>query len=254
MDLSREQAFAVGLAELAAGVSLPAFGGRQRVEHKHDGTPVTETDHAIEDALRAAIEVAFPVDGVLGEERGRSGPPTAGRVWTLDPIDGTKNFADGVALWSTLIALVVDGVPVLGLVDVPAIGERYAAVQGHGATRNGIPIHVSAVATLADAVVGHSGLEEWRPGPEREGLLRVVDGCRRTRGLSDGWGHMQVAAGALDACLEHDPCGEWDWAPAVTIVGEAGGRVTALDGTPVAPQCDLLVSNGHLHDAVRSIL
>jgi histidinol-phosphatase len=252
--MDRELAFANELADLAASTTTAAFGGRVATSSKRDGTPVTEIDVATEDALRAAVEAAFPGDAIVGEERGRSGPTDAARVWTLDPIDGTKHFADGVPLWATLIGLAIDGDPVAGLVDVPVLGERYVAAVTGGATRNGSPIRVSDTADLADAVIGHSALEEWFGGGRGDALVRVATAARRTRGLSDAWGQMLVASGAIDACLEHEPCGVWDWTPTAVIVSEAGGLVTSIDGGPLAPGCDLLTSNGRLHDAVRSSL
>jgi histidinol-phosphatase len=254
VDLRDELAASHELADAAAVRSVEAFGGRHEVAFKHDGTPVTEVDRSIEDELRAMLVARFPGDAVLGEERGSTGPSDARRRWTLDPLDGTKQFVDGIPLWSTLIALLVDDVPVLGLVDAPMTGERFAAVRGAGATRNGRLIRVSDVATLGDAAVGHSGIEEWPPGEDRARLLRLADASRRTRGLSDAWGQMQVASGALEVCVEHEPCGVWDWAATVAIVGEAGGRVTRLDGSAVGEGCDLLVTNGRVHDEVLSVL
>lgn len=254
VDLTQELAFAAELASVAATRSVPAFGGRHEVAFKHDGTPVTEVDRAIEDDLRAMLHARFPDDAVLGEERGLTGPGDAARRWAIDPLDGTKQFADGIPLWSTLIGLLVDDQPVLGVIDAPMTNERFAAASGVGASRNGVPIRVSGVTDIGGAAVGHSGVEEWRPGPDRERLLRLADAARRTRGMSDAWGQMQVAAGALEVCVEHEPCGEWDWAATVAIVGEAGGRVTTLDGGVPHDGCDLLVTNGRLHDDVLAVL
>ena len=239
-DLARELAFAHALAERARSVTVRSFGGRRTTSSKPDGTPVTEVDLATEDLLRAAIEAAFPDDAVIGEERGRSGPPGAARAWTLDPIDGTKQFADGVPLWATLIGLSAAEGPVLGLADVPMLDERYAAARGGGATRNGLPIRVSTTEVLDDATVGHSGLEEWLGGSRGDALARVALAVRRTRGMSDAWGHMLVAAGSIDACLEHEACGVWDWTPVAAIVSEAGGRSrpsTAARSIPGATCC-----------------
>lgn len=249
-----ELGVAAELAELAAGISLGAFGGRQATERKADGTPVTRIDVAIEDAVRAVLAARFPADAVLGEERGRTGPSDAERLWTVDPIDGTKQYADGVPLWSTLIGLQVVGEPVLGLVDSPAVGDRWVGVRDEAVTHDGDPVRVSDVARLDEAAVGHSGLEEWTAGPDRDRLLRLVDAARRSRGLADAWGQLQVASGAVEVCVEHDPCGVWDWTPCVAIVTAAGGRVTTLAGEDVRPGCDLLVTNGLVHDEALRVL
>ena len=255
-DLSAELAFAVELADMAATITTAAFGGRQDVELKADRTPVTETDLRAERAIREAVASAFPDDDVLGEEDGRTGPGGNGRTWVVDPVDGTKNFAAGVPLWSTLIALSVHGRPVLGLVDVPPLGRRYRAARGAGAWMNDGPVAVSDVVELGEALVLHSPIEEWTRSeePDLDALLRVVGKCRRTRGLSDAVGHLLVADGSADVLLERSPCGEWDWAACMVIVEESGGRMTTLDGEPPRHACDLLVSNGALHDPVLGLL
>lgn len=246
-------AFALELADLAATISVPAFGGRLEVELKADRTPVTEIDVAVERALRAAVDARFPRDDVLGEEEGRRGQGR-GRTWVVDPIDGTKNFADGVPLWTTMIALAEDGDVIVAVVDVPTLGMRYRAARGGGAWRGEHRLAVTETAALADAFVLHSGTEEWVRGGRLDDLVKVVEPARRTRGLSDSWGQILVAEGTADVLLEHEPCGWWDWAASGLIVEEAGGRVSRLDGTPVEPGGDLLVSNGRLHDEVVALL
>ena len=252
--LAEELAFAAELADAAAAItSAAARGGAAgdtdlEVRAKADGTPVTAVDVAVEAALRLAVRGRFPADGFLGEESGRSGPH--GRTWIVDPIDGTKNFVDGIQLWGTLIALMEEGRPVVGLVDLPGVGERYEAVLGGGARLNGEPIHVSAVGGLGDALVLHSGIEEWIGEVALEDLARVAGGARRTRGLSDSWGLMLVARGSAEVALEHEPCGVWDWAPTGLILHEAGGRLTTLGGDAPHDGCDLVATNGLVHEEV----
>ncbi len=247
-------AFAIELAETAAAITLPAFGGKVTVSLKEDRTPVTEVDLHVERALRAAVSARFPGDDVLGEEEGRGGPGSTGRTWIVDPIDGTKNFADGVPLWTTMIALAdADGAAV-GVVDVPVLGTRYHAVRGGGAWSGKRRLAVSSTTAVTDALVLHSGLEEWIRGGRLDGLIRVCEAARRTRGLSDSWGHLLVAQGSGDVLLEHDPNGPWDWAASRLIVEEAGGRMSRLSGGPPVPGGDLLVTNGILHDAVLALL
>jgi histidinol-phosphatase len=259
-DLRAELAFAQELADMAAAITTAAFGGRLDVKLKADHTPVTQADVGAERAIRAAVAAAFPEDDVLGEEDGRTGPGGNGRTWIVDPIDGTMNFAAGIPLWSTLIALAVDGRPALGLVDVPPLRRRYHAVRGGGAWMNGSPIAVSAVTELSEALVLHSGVEEWTSGPSAvagpglDALVRVVEGSRRSRGLSDAVGHALVAEGSAEVLLERSPCGEWDWAACMVVVEEAGGRMTTLDGATPRHGCDLLVSNGGLHEQVLGLL
>jgi histidinol-phosphatase len=250
--LADELAFAHELADIAARITRHHVEHPVAVRHKEDATPVTDVDIAVEAALREATALRFPDDGFVGEEGGRSGGTD--RVWIVDPIDGTKNFVDGIQVWATLVALEVDGTPVLGVVDAPHLGERYDAVRGQGARLNHDPIEVSDVPVLADAFVLHSAVEEWLRGPRWGPFVDVIGGARRTRGLSDFWGHVLVARGSADALLEHEPCGVWDWAALRVVLEEAGGRMSTLDGEAPFDGCTLLSTNGVIHDEVLARL
>jgi len=246
--LDGELRFANDLADTAARMALSYPPDALHVRNKQDESPVTDADAAIERSLREAVVARFPQDGFLGEEEGSD--RESRRVWVVDPIDGTTNFIDGIQIWAVLIALVVEGHPVLGVVDAPRLAERYEAVRGQGAWMNGDPIKASSADRLDQALVVHSGVEEWMEGPYWEGFQRIARGSRRTRGLSDFWGHMLVARGSADVLLEHEPCGMWDWAAVSVILEEAGGRITTLDGAQPHGGCSLLSTNGALHDEV----
>lgn len=252
-DLSADLAFAHDLADAAAEVTMSWFGHRLPVELKDDETPVTEVDRRAEQAIRAAIAARFPGDGVLGEEEGLD-QGTNGRRWVIDPVDGTKLYAEGIPLWTTLIALEVDGSTVVGVADAPAIGDRYHATRGGGGWRGDRRLRVSDVTSLEESFVAHSGVEEWIAGGHSEALVRVASRARRTRGLSDAWAHLLVAQGSVEALLEHEPCQAWDWAATGLIVEEAGGCLTTLAGDRPAAGEDLLVSNGVVHREVIDVL
>jgi histidinol-phosphatase len=252
-DLSADLAFALELADAAADVTMSWFGDRLPVELKDDETPVTDVDRRAERAIRAVIASRFPGDAVLGEEAGlRTG--TNGRRWVIDPVDGTKLYAEGIPLWTTLIALEIDGRPVVGVADAPAIGDRYHATKGGGAWRGARRLHVSGVGALAESFIAHSAVEEWIAGGRSEALVRVAATARRTRGLSDAWAHLLVAQGSVEALLEHEPCQAWDWAATGLIVEEAGGCLSTLSGEPPVAGGDLLVSNGAVHREVVDVL
>lgn len=252
-DLSADLAFAHELADIAAEVTLSLFGHRLPVELKDDETPVTEVDRRAERAIRAGIAARFPGDGVLGEEEGLQ-EGANGRRWVIDPVDGTKLYAEGIPLWTTLIALEIDGASVLGVADAPAIGDRYHAVKGKGAWRGTRRLRVSDVGSLAESFLAHSGIEEWIAGGNGATLLRVAGRARRTRGLSDAWAHLLVAQGSVEVLLEHEPCQAWDWAATSLIVEEAGGRVSTLGGSSPTAGESLLVSNGVVHREVVDVL
>ncbi len=252
-DHTADLALAMELADAAAAVTLSWFGNRLPVELKADATPVTEVDRAAETAIRAHLATYAPGDGVLGEEHGHRTGAT-GRTWVIDPVDGTKLYAEGIPLWTTLIGLVVDGRAVLGVADAPALGVRYHAVRGGGAWRGDHRLATSDVGTLGAAFVGHSPLEEWMSTGDAHQLEAVAAKARRTRGLSDAWAHLLVAQGSMEALLEHEPCFPWDWTATEVIVEEAGGRMTTMEGVDPAPGTNLLVTNGHVHDEIVTVL
>src|SRR3954447_17670331 len=133
MTIADDIGLALQMADQADALTLDRFGALDlRVDTKPDLTPVTDADEATEKLLRGLLSTHRPDDAILGEEFGGTAI-FAGRQWVLDPIDGTKNFVRGVPVWSTLIALLVDGVPVVGVVSAPALQRRWWAGTGEGA-------------------------------------------------------------------------------------------------------------------------
>ena len=242
-----ELAFANELADLAGEIGLGFFGGTFEVRLKPDRTPVTEADVAIEAAIREAVKGTFPDDGVLGEEGGAEGE--GHRRWIVDPIDGTKNFADGVQIWSNLIALAVDDEPVVGVVNVPALGERYEARTGGGARLNGDPIHVSRADRIPGAFMVFAGMDDWLSGDYAAGVQALISDARRNRGFGDAWGHCLVARGSADVMVELE-LATWDFAALKVLIEEAGGRMSQFDGSPLVHGGTVLSTNGQLHDEV----
>ncbi len=249
--------FALRLADAADAITRDRFQANDlRVARKPDRTPVTDADTAVEDAVRALLAERFPDDAVAGEERG--GTVGAGRVWVLDPIDGTKNFLRGVPAWATLIALVEAGEPVVGVVSAPALGRRWWAARGEGAwlSRDGGEprrISVSGVAALDDAYLSTTHLGSWVEFHSRERYLALVDACWENRAFGDFWQHCLVAEGAIDLAAEA-VVNPWDVAPLQVLVEEAGGRFSDLRGAARFDGGSVLTSNGHLHDAALALL
>lgn len=241
-----ELAFAMDLADRAAEIAMGVFRGDLDVWLKADRTPVTRADTDVEAMVRDRLARAFPHDHVLGEEEGGDAA-AAGRVWIVDPIDATANFARGIPIWATLVALRVEDDFVLGVAGAPALGERYDAVRGGGARCNGRTIHVSDVDDVAAAQLLFAGVENWWPASRWPGVLDTLAAAHRTRGLGDFWGHLLVARGSGEAMVEPQ-LSLWDYAALVPIVEEAGGRVTAIDGGPLEHGGSVLSTNGRLHD------
>jgi histidinol-phosphatase len=154
-----------------------------------------------------------------------------------------------VPIWGTLLGLIDGGETVVGVASAPALQERYAAAKDGGATMNGEPIHVSDVATIADAHVSFHEPEVLLGGDLREATQRLVLECWRPRAFGDFWGHMLVARGAVDAVIEPS-LNLWDVAALRVIVAEAGGRITAFDGGEAGHRTSALTTNGVLHEAL----
>jgi histidinol-phosphatase len=254
LDLLALRDLALALADEADRISLDRFGGPVPAVRKPDGTPVTEADRAIEAALRARIEAAHPDHAVLGEETGGALAPDV-PTWVIDPIDATKNFMRGIPVYATLIGVVHRGRAVVGVASSPALGERWDAVEGGGARRNGVPVGVSAIDDLGDAQVLHGGLDWYRADPGLWDLLGdLADRVGRMRGFGDYWNHLLVAGGMAEVAFERD-LKPWDIAALECIVTAAGGRMTAFDGGPaLAGGGDVLTTNGLLHEPLRDLL
>lgn len=252
--LTDDLALAITMADLADVITMQHYQSSSlKVESKPDLTPVTEADRAAEQALRAVLAEQRPLDDILGEEFGATAD-TSTRRWIIDPIDGTKNYVRGVPVWSTLIALTIDGIPVLGVVSAPALARRWWAAVGHGAwsTSLGAPaksISVSAVANLEDASFSYSDAIGWQERGAKSGLHFLNESTWRQRAYGDFWSHMLVAEGAIDISAEPE-LGAWDMAALIPIITEAGGRATAFDGGPALAGGCLVATNGLLHGPV----
>ncbi|HVW42809.1 MAG TPA: histidinol-phosphatase [Amycolatopsis sp.] len=245
------------LADAADAITTARFRARDlQVRRKPDRTPVTDADTAVEDAVREVLAVSRPSDAVAGEERGGAGWET-GRTWILDPIDGTKNFLRGGPVWATLIALVNNGTPVVGMVSAPLLGRRWWASSGEGAwlrdaagTRR---ISVSGVSSLSDAYLSTTNLATWTEFHSREAYLALTDACWENRAFGDFWHHCLVAEGAIDLAAE-PIVNAWDVAPMQILLAEAGGGFSDLSGKPTFDGGSALSSNGLLHDAALRLL
>ena len=256
-SVADDLALALAMAGEADLVSLHRFRSLDlRVETKPDRTPVTDADRAVERVIRDRIAASRPGDGILGEEYSTSG--SAHRQWIVDPIDGTAAFLRGIPVWGTLIALAVDGAPVVGVVSCPALGRRWWGATGRGAwtrTRGGEAerLSVSGVGELADATFSYNSIQGWDGAGRLDQLLGITREVWRTRSIGDVWPYMLVAEGAIDAVAEFD-LQPYDMAAIVPIVQEAGGRFTDASGAPGPWGGSALATNGRLHDALLSRL
>ncbi|MBO0979510.1 inositol monophosphatase family protein [Microbacterium sp. SD291] len=255
-DHSRDLELALRLADAADAQSLPRFDGAElQISTKADRSHVTDADLATERAIREILAQERPADGIFGEEYGAEGDTH--RQWIIDPIDGTANYLRGVPLWGTMIALAIDGVPQVGVVSMPALGRRWWAAAGSGAwtATDAAPrrLQTSAVASLDGASVSFQSIAQWSEAGRLDTLLKLADRVWRDRAYGDVYAYMLLAEGRLEMVAEFD-VKEYDIAAAVPIVREAGGRMTAFDGTETISARSTLASNGILHDSFLTLL
>jgi len=242
---------ALRAANAADQVSLAGFTNRVfTVSRKADNSEVTEIDQNTETAITSVLRDAFPEFGIYGEEHGTSGPTDAEFVWVIDPIDGTTNFVRGVPVWGSLIALVHNDVPVLGVVSAPALGMRWWATAGEGAYFNGTRIYVSTVNKLSEAHVSTTPNRGWENVGGLPALQQLQVDALRSRGFGDFWQHMLVAQGAIDVAVDVIGLAPYDNAAIYPIVHEAGGTITDRVGTVDSRANSSVSSNGLLHQDV----
>ena len=227
-----EIALAHRLADAARAAILPHFRSGMTSERKADATPVTLADRAAEAAMRAIIKAEFPGDALHGEEYGAE-TGSSGRTWVLDPIDGTAGFLAGRPLFGTLIALVVEGWPVLGVIDQAVLKERWVGVTGRPTTLNGQPVRTRACPSLAEATLATTGPHYFddHDGAHFMGLAARTDHRRMVMG-GDCYNYAMLASGHLDVVCEAN-LKLHDWAALVPVVEGAGGTMADWNGDPL---------------------
>jgi len=244
--------FAARLAREAGDITQRHFKGSFAAERKADNSFVTIADREAERFLRASIEQSFPDDSILGEEEGEK-IGTSQRRWIIDPVDGTYSFVHGVPLYAVLIGLEIDGEPVLGAVNLPALDELVYAARGLGCFWNGEPARVSATKSLSEALLLSTDFgtaEQNGFGPAADALQRQVN-ARRTWG--DAYGHVLVATGRADIML--DPVmNVWDCAALLPLLEEAGGSFTDWQGNRTIHGGNAISTNGVLFDDVMETI
>ncbi|MGE0255299.1 MAG: histidinol-phosphatase [Alphaproteobacteria bacterium] len=254
LDLAR------GLAAAARAVSLRHFRQPFAVDAKSDASPVTIADRDAETAMRRLLAERVPAHGILGEEHGgeRTG---ADHVWVLDPIDGTRAFITGVPVWGTLIALVRDGRPVIGIIDHPALGERWIGVAGRPTLheRDGgdaVPVRTRPCGGLATASLFATAPEMFADPADFAAFRRVADRARYTRYGTDCLAYGLIASGHADIAVEGG-MKPYDFCSHVPVLEGAGGVISDWRGRPLGLASDgrvLAAGDAALHrEAVAAL-
>ncbi|MGC1271297.1 MAG: inositol monophosphatase family protein [Croceibacterium sp.] len=225
-------ALAHRLADAARLAIRPHFRTPIESERKGDATPVTIADRAAEEAMRRILTAEVPQDGVHGEEFGVT-EGISGRQWVLDPVDGTTAFLAGRATFGTLVALLVDGFPVLGLIDQPILAERWLGITGRPTTLNGVPVTTRACRDLSAAALATTGPHYFsqEEGDVFMALAQKTDHKRMIMG-GDCYNYALLATGFLDVVCEAG-LKIHDYAALVPVVEGAGGLMCDWNGEPL---------------------
>lgn len=260
-DDLEDLALALSVAETAAEHALEIRSSpTYQIHTKGDLSPVTTADRRAEAKARRAIGIERPEDGFLGEEGGMEPGQGNGRIWVIDPIDATRNFVRGIPIWATLVALIENGKPVVGVVNAPDLGRCWWAAAGAGAyvgsgpSGRGHRIATRAAATIEDAYLSTTAFDTWQQYGLDDGYQRLTERSYCNRGFGDFYQHCLVAEGVLDAALE-PVVAPWDVAALVPIIFEAGGICTDLMGVPLpgASTCGILSSAPDLHPKILEV-
>jgi len=228
----KDLALALRLADAAGAAIRPLFRGQWSEERKADRSYVTEADLAAEAAMRALIEAECPTDGIIGEEYGTRNEG-AGRQWVLDPIDGTTSFIAGRPIFGTLIALLQDGWPVLGIIDQPIAGERWVGRIGQPTLFNGTPAAARPLKDLGDAVLATTSPHLFT-NEEADAFMSVAKQVAEKKIIYGGdcYNYGLVASGHIDVVIEAG-LKLHDYAALVPVVEGAGGMMADWQGNPL---------------------
>jgi inositol-phosphate phosphatase/L-galactose 1-phosphate phosphatase/histidinol-phosphatase len=249
---SETLSFAMELADAARPIALRHFRTPLAVSSKTDGSPVTLADRAIEAELKRRIRERFPDHGIIGEETG--GDRGKRYTWIIDPIDGTRGFVSGCPLFGTLIGLLSEDEPVLGLIDIPATGERWVG-DGRETSFNGLRARVSQCASLAEARLYTTSIDVPAPA-DRERLDRLCSKVAFTQYSGDCYAYGLLASGHCDLVIDYglDP---YDYLPLIGVVTGAGGVITDWESRPLRVESNGRVvaaaTHALLEEAIRTL-
>ena len=246
--------FAHTLADASGGIIRRHFRTPFSVEDKEDASPVTVADREAERAMRALIAERYPRHGIVGEEFGNE-RPDADEVWVLDPIDGTRAFVAGKPIFGTLIALLREGRPLLGIIDQPVLGERWVGAAGTASRFCGDPIETRSCAGLGRAVLNTTSPDLFH-GADRDAFARLSARVRSTLYGGDCYAYGLLASGHIDLVVEAG-LKTYDYCALVPVVEGAGGRITDWEDSPLHADSDgrvIAAGDGRVHAEALELL
>ena len=247
MRIEQFKVFANQLADQAREIALDHFRTKLDIESKSDNTPVSIADKSIEKTLRNAINNVFPDHGILGEEYERQ-HTNSEYLWVIDPIDGTKSFITGHPTFGCLIALLHDDVPIVGIIEMPALKERWIGVKDQAVCFNGSNVKTSNQRVLPEAIIACTGIDFFNAAElpvfnhlSKQGKFRLFGG--------DCYNYGLLASGFVDVVMESD-LKPFDYMALVPVIESAGGIVTDWQGEKLTPDSSgqvLACANMYLH-------
>ncbi|MEK7581504.1 MAG: inositol monophosphatase family protein [Patescibacteria group bacterium] len=243
---------AIKAAKEGGQIALSYFKHIPKVTYKPDSSPVTKADIEAEKAIRQIVLDKFPDHGFIGEELENTNPK-AKYQWVVDPIDGTKSFVRGIKDWGTLLAVLEDGKPIIGIYNSPATNEIFTCQREKGTFLNGKKTHVSKVRDLQKSFIVHSSINHFIASNNVNNVVTIAKMSQGKRGASDCNGLNMVLKGQADVNISgHGSI--WDYAAPAILVEEAGGKFTDFNGRFSLASDTGIFSNGLVHKQVLNIL
>ena len=245
---------AESMAETSRDITMRHFRHSLAIEDKQDESPVTIADRETELALRKLIREKFPGHGIVGEEFGAENSDSES-TWIIDPIDGTSSFICGLPLFSTLISLIHEGQPVLGVIDMPALDERWLGLNGERSFYNQTSVSTSECGNLSDARLMSTTPDMFNDAETM--VYRILASqCKLKRFGADGYAYGLLASGHIDLVVESD-LKPYDYMAHVAVIEGAGGIVTDWQGEPLnlnsGPQV-IAAATAELHSQALNVL
>lgn len=228
------------------------FHNLPKIEKKADMTPVTKADKEAEEIIISTIKKQFPNHGFLGEEFGKENE-SAEFQWIIDPIDGTKNFIHGLDFYGTVLGLKYQEKIILGISNMPSLGEMLIATENETTTLNGKEMHVSSIDSLSEAYVTMGGFTGLKNKSYLDAVIEIESKTLNMRGYGDVHGYHLVATGRADVMFE-PATKPWDISAYQLIIKQAGGRYSDFYGNDLALGPTSLATNGLLHKEMLKTL
>ncbi len=251
-DLREELEIVQHIVRMAGNLAMHYFRTGLAFDAKPDDSPVTRADRECEQLIARSLEQAFPDDGLLGEE-GSQKQSRSGRIWIIDPIDGTRDFVRGNPTWSNLIGLEADGEVVAGFANMPAMGECFTASRGGGAFVNGERLHASAISSVGQAVLCFDALNSAARQPFGSELLAWMQPFWAVRSMGGCMDALLVARGQAEIWIETSGK-PWDFAPLKIIAEEAGARFFDFEGKSTIYGGNCVICAPALEETVRQFV